>query len=667
MKIFLTLVSKEIREHFRWTLLLAVIVLAAMAYGMRAYSTFSYQVSVFGRTFNLVTTFGFPLVAGVLGLLATVFESKGDHWAFLIHKPVSPLKLFWGKLTGAFVLYLLATLVPHMLVTIWVSKPENYAFPFQWAMALPGLAGILVGAVFLPAAFTLGLSQSTWQVARLLPLGLGLFCAGLVGMYAFEFRHAVLIWLPFFALSILCAQHVFITGVVTPSRPFWSGASRLLYSLTLLTGLWGILTFTLDSLPAFPPGPPYPAYHAYYLTHQGEPLHYILYSGQVTLKDLTGKTIAQWDERRYPEEYTRHFLDRGAGFSKDPLIYGTQVSYSNSARYFYRFDAIANEAWFYLPDTRVIQGYAPRPPKHPLGHFGPAGFSKPGGTPTPGFPGRLLAVHAYINNTAFNYVAFTSGVYLMDFDAPSADAPTFLCDPGESILITGENGSDNPTGSSNSPQSLLVITDRRLLLFNSDRKLTFQTPFTLPPVPISFLELHRLGDQLIFSVVPSTDAYERPSYLIRVDLKTSIASPPQALPPLPPYIPPTPTLKNALTGVAMGPLGSIAAYAHRTPGNLFAGPLPWTALSALIGLVTCLLLTIKHRSSKPSRIFWAIGGAVLGIPGILLMLALWQKPQRQPCPACSKPRPLSSPLCPACHAPFTPPAPNGTEVFAPLT
>jgi predicted amidophosphoribosyltransferase len=58
-------------------------------------------------------------------------------------------------------------------------------------------------------------------------------------------------------------------------------------------------------------------------------------------------------------------------------------------------------------------------------------------------------------------------------------------------------------------------------------------------------------------------------------------------------------------------------------------------------------------------------GVALGLLGVFLFLSLVERPARDRCPSCGKPRVVNRNRCEHCGAEFTPPAADGTEIFEP--
>lgn len=79
------------------------------------------------------------LVGGLLfGLLQIGLHKRPSHWAYLIHRPLAPTRIFWGLCSAALCLIVLTLCVPSLLIigaldalTNQVVDFRHYLFPFQ--------------------------------------------------------------------------------------------------------------------------------------------------------------------------------------------------------------------------------------------------------------------------------------------------------------------------------------------------------------------------------------------------------------------------------------------------------------------------------------------------------------------------------------------------------
>lgn len=93
------------------------------------------------------------LYALYLGIGQISFDSFRGLESFLVHRPVSRLRIVTAKLfTGA--LLLLGAILPAFFMrVVFTAMPFGHAEPFRWEMAYPGVCNIFAGLALYFAAF----------------------------------------------------------------------------------------------------------------------------------------------------------------------------------------------------------------------------------------------------------------------------------------------------------------------------------------------------------------------------------------------------------------------------------------------------------------------------------------------------------------------------------
>ena len=192
MKPMQAMIWKEIRQNLPWTGFLFVASAGAFAYAVKhAPAGYIYSDEpVLGQAFCLVSRLGFLGLEGVLGLLGTVFDSRPDAWAFLVHRPEPRTTIFWSKLLAAWIAYLLVAGLPLGGAIIWVMQTERLGRPFYWEMGLVHISDLFAGAAAVPLGMIVGLRPARWYAGRGIPL-LAMFLGIGLAELTREFWHCV--------------------------------------------------------------------------------------------------------------------------------------------------------------------------------------------------------------------------------------------------------------------------------------------------------------------------------------------------------------------------------------------------------------------------------------------------------------------------------------------
>jgi hypothetical protein len=100
------------------------------------------------------------------------------------------------------------------------------------------------------------------------------------------------------------------------------------------------------------------------------------------------------------------------------------------------------------------------------------------------------------------------------------------------------------------------------------------------------------------------------------------------------------------------------AHADLVFGNIVS-----MLLAAGASALGCYLLTRRHAFSRWHCLGWALCGALWGLVGLLLLLALQDWPARIACPKCGRLRVVTRDTCEHCGAAHATPVPDSTEIF----
>src|SRR5260370_23405815 len=131
-----SLIWKELRENLKWVPLPSLVVLGVFMIDKP-------DSAMPGATDAFFFCLTGVVFGAALGFLQIVFEAQGDKRSVLLHRPLSPSRIFLAKALAGIGLYLLALGIPFVWLEIWLATPGNIAAPYHWEMSWPWLADIL--------------------------------------------------------------------------------------------------------------------------------------------------------------------------------------------------------------------------------------------------------------------------------------------------------------------------------------------------------------------------------------------------------------------------------------------------------------------------------------------------------------------------------------------
>src|SRR5436309_15627732 len=136
-----TLFCKELRENLKlaapfFSLVTAFCMFAAWDGGGDV---------LLSAEFLRIISLGCAGAAAALGWLQIHHERPRDLWAFLVHRPITRTQIFLAKISAGLLLYFLAVGLPLLGYLVWISAPGHLSAPFEWGMAVPGMACVLLG------------------------------------------------------------------------------------------------------------------------------------------------------------------------------------------------------------------------------------------------------------------------------------------------------------------------------------------------------------------------------------------------------------------------------------------------------------------------------------------------------------------------------------------
>ncbi len=712
-----SLIWKEFHENLKW------VAVPLVLYGLYV----SNNGECLCDTFYLFVRFLGAVFGGVLGILQMTFESQGDRRAILLHRPVNSSRIFLAKvLTGAG-LYMAALGIPLMVYLVRSFLPGHVAphlgFPVRWQLLFPWFAEILTGLVYYFAGALMALRRGRWYGSRSLGF-LAAYLSGFLVWNVAEFWQALLAIFLFGGLIAAAAWGSFLTAGDYEPQP-WLAKFGLAF--TFLTGLvvLSVESKTIIESRLFHSNSDY--FHSnYVLDHSGRVLiveH--LGRGGIRVKDHHGHELDEL--RRKPVHEVRAEL--GRLYAPLTSAHSESYHGHRNYRVFSRFlVSLGNsttppgESWAYVPDQGRLVGYD-LGGRHLIGSIGPEEFVSAGEQPRSRFEGRLDYSNIRANP---DYLVFPGGVYAMDF-AQRRLPLLFSPAVGETVLSAREwrgDGSWVPLetdyqgtlgipgiqtyrrNESGKSTQTVVGTDRAIYLLDHQGTTEFSVPLAYDHQS-HIATLHRLENPLRFAVMyqPSyflgvVERCTMPQQMIEYDAsghelsRTSLRAIPFG----------QPTRHQPWFGFVTSPaeaaalLSALYNVLFRTvPGQLngysklssellemvytiFPYPLDLNAglnngriqlyvvgmlLNALLGAASCYWLARRYAFSPARRLSWSCCGFLFGPVGLLLLLAIHDRPARIACPVCCRLRIVTRDTCEHCGAPHATPQADGTEIFEP--
>jgi len=676
------LIWKELRENIKWVPLPGLVILLVF---LIEKPTEAIPEMTDAYYFCLIAV----VFGAALGFVQIFFEGRGDKRSLLLHRPLSPSRIFLAKALVGVGLYVLALGIPFVFLENWMATPGKLAAPFHWRTSLPWLADILSGLVYYFAGMLTAQREARWYGSRGLALAAAFFCSYLVWALP-EF------WQSLVAIGIIgsfvaaAAWGSFRTGGAYPPLPRFAKAAL---AMTMLLGLLSLSMMGKQRIGDWLD----PRMH-YQVDFDRQGHVFFGFSqeggGEIAITDQGGHDAAYLKaERNWRADAT--FLDW-------PIHWG----YRHNARYYVgcRNDSMpGNERWYFDHAQGRLFGYDGYL-HHFLGSFGPDGFRPADQKPGERFQeGLMYGTNRYQFMTP-DYLTFPSGVYEVDFAGRSirmlfkpAEGETVNAvrrwrnDRDETHVIVSTNQAFHLVTQKGSPVVSLpraFASEKYGPIFvgrfeNPERYFVWYTlrlwvrePEEYMAEPSQLLEYDAAGRELsrrtvppfpypatsyaqaLFGLVtPMTEAaglVETTRYvrsLERAQGSTQKSMLLDYLEGIQYYIPGTSTLATTLSPATKPPRGLIPGY------------IALILLSATASALGCFVLARRYALSRTQRIGWALVGFFFGWVGLVLMLALQEWPARISCPKCRKLRVVTRDTCEHCGALHASPAPDGTEIF----
>jgi hypothetical protein len=672
------LIWKEWLENLKWVPLpgLVILIVFLIARPMTP------MPDVTQAFFNALVAVGFG--AG-LGFVQIYFDGHGDKRSLLLHRPLSPSRIFLAKALAGVGLYVVALGIPLVCLESWFAMPKTISAPYHWRTALPWLADIVSGLVYYFAGMLLAQREVRWYGSRGFALAAALLCSCLVWGVP-EFWQALVAIGIIGSVVAVTAWGSFCTGGSYARQP---GVAKIALAVTFLAGLTMLSMLGKQMIGAW--------------TESGiEWNHNLDRGGRVLLapfKEGVG-AIGPWIDvsGKEPPDLKGKVIDSRVLAPWTAAGKPLDWSYRNSGR-FYVFCAnefrATDEIWFYDQFRRRLFGYDPIL-HYCVGSIGPDGFVPPDEQPRECFPRDLCYQSTRWQSEPQHFLAFPTVVYDVDFGRRKIRT-LFTPAGGETVTSAGWWRDVDKQR-----QLIVVTTDRSIHFLKEDGSRVVSIPREYETHQFVLVGQLEKPDRF-FAWYPSRPWLVEPqdyqtasNYLCVYDAAgRELAC--SAAPPLP--FPPAP-YANVLFGLVT-PMTEAATLVgasrylrseaqlqggtHKSvlldylensryyiPGTTWYEAAPTGSIAVYIALMmlsaaasalACFWLTRRYAYHRASSIGWPIVGFFFGWVGLVLMLALHEWPARIACSKCGGLRVVTRDTCEHCGAAHATPKPDGTEVF----
>ena len=685
---------KECRENARWAVLSALALALSLAYAVYHEAVANDAASPINGLrlgyvwviATLVFTLGAPLVGLLLGLLQVLPEMRRDQWAFLVHRPAARTTLFWGKVLPGVSLYLLATMLPLLVLAAWDTLPGHQAAPFDWRFTLGCWAAVLAGLPLYFAGLTTALRPARWYGSRALPVFAALLAPLAIGSVT-EFWQAVLVCLPLTAALLAAAWGSFLTSGQYAGQP---RTARLGLGASLFAGIAaaviGSLTLSImvyQSL--FPASPSSLSMTQYGVDTDGQVFRTTYANSSVRYSDMQGRPLPALQERGQtgPGVQLLNFVEVLNPSARDPHLghgYNSPERYVTPLQTFsYHFE---DTAWFYLYTQDQAVGYSLRT-RQIVGYLGPRGFA--GTSEGAGRFPELLLSSEHMNNE-MSLLHFARSV--VRFDTIRQEIKPLWPPSGSAGIagvcyVTQSNPEQRTFG-----DAIVIAADHQFHLFTGSGIPLLTTPYAadaahfpfvqvgtapltpglMPPNARFFFWYSMSGNMAQSWAASKIVILSSGGRVVQtVALPALQPSPHSSVPgPVGALIPPVGDVFGL--GVALRDrwFGTAQQRENWNPVAQDPGLRVLLLLSALMGLASALtawLISRRLGDGRRGQTAWALGVFWLGGYGVLLLLALRAWPARVPCPNCGRQRVVDNETCEHCGALFARPKRDGTEIF----
>jgi hypothetical protein len=606
----------------------------------------------------------FRVFGGRICIGATASASGFQHRAMGVSNASADFTVedIFRKVAGV-CLYLPTTAIPLAGAVYWVATPGHVAAPFEWHMILPRIADLFGGLMWYAAGLLVGARKARWIGSRLLPAGIAFVGSCAAALLASDLTEALLIFAVVLAIILPAARGAFVSGGSFEPQPLMA---KLLTSLCFGVGVICALAIFVVVFGEFLGAP------AENDEHRNSAYYYFIEDGRIVVTHFSGNDLVRVTDLKGNSLPIR-LADTRTGLgdlsiSLENLNPETMPweersvywGFQEHAGHLIELSSVGSVKWFYVTHRRTIEAFDTVTRRY-FGSLGPAGFVRPTATPLP-FPKPLYTLlRPATPNSQYVIAASENTAYQIDLSHVTV-TPIFAAAPGDPIVnvaaMLDDGDSRTVGGGLMSVPHVFVIVTRGGIHVVEGASERFHLPMTHTfPQAVCLMTKRTAYGGYAF-----TDQLFRSDYIgwiVETDARGRIVFEAE-LPPLPSGLSPADWGSYYAPMLFLYP--PVAAPLRLWIPSGVREPIAAGVILSIAVWTTWLLLR-RIGLSRRAKWFWIFFNALLGFPGVLLLLCLFQRIATVPCPACGKRHLVARERCEHCNAPFAPPAMEGIEVF----
>jgi hypothetical protein len=679
---------KEWREHAKWALLAFVSVCIALCYfvtvrlGILDYRPKSF--TDFWSGVEMIYYVAPRLIAIMLGMLQILPELRRDRWAFLLHLPCSRGVLFAGKAAAGIALLFAATALPLLVIALWARQPGHLAAPFDWGLTWTATVQIFASVLLYFASLLTALLPNRWYGGRMIPIVTGLLVGFLLVSVDGLSLSVVLYGICLAAIVTALAAWGGVVHREEPQRQHW--AARASGAVVMYAGVLLVCVIPYLIVQA--------AWDGQVSAQRTYTEYGLAYDGQIVREQYNSRRYVSVTAAEAGAKRTRYTWSDVA-HSSYPIGSPWLEEASESSGASHSGVVLAAKAvtdqygmvyWYYLREHRNFAGYSART-KQMIGVMGPRGFTPGAGANNDNVFSEDLSQVDQQKVSNFGWGAGWKGapvpyvfgprVYAIHWNALKV---TPLFSSGKERIVS-VNEVKRISGYWDT--SYLISTTAHFFLISAHGQTLFTTPreYSVPDYDTVRLNVTEDHKYLFWYVPGSYGLINGKTIQVTEILPTGEVLKRVALPPISPreqarYE------DSRFAGIVVPPFATIAGVVgeyvlvlRKNPSALgFWSDIQyhhavWTSfvwislVAGLCGGVLTWLVARRCGLSRRDRFLWMFVSALLGLPGLLTLLALRPWPARVVCSACGKRRIVMHEQCDHCGAAFSEPKRDGTEIF----